>query len=214
MHWGVDAGIVFGRQRGKTRTPIQGLSIRWGFSRYEAQKMSHTIQSEDYVPGVSGWKIDTDTGAFELSSDRVTVSGVDPKALYSGKSLRESQKPFIVVDGVTYIRQEFIEDRSITKAKIGAEWSVRIGVTPTGEKYATGLGLGDAPEFLAQADRFAIHGLDASEILRYLSSKIDETSLGQRLREQIDQSALEQADKIREVIRAELKPGGLLNRSN
>ncbi len=40
MQWGVDAGMVFGRQLGKTSAPIQGLSIRWGFSRYEAQQMS------------------------------------------------------------------------------------------------------------------------------------------------------------------------------
>jgi len=27
MHWGVDTWVVFGRQRGKTRAPIQGLDI-------------------------------------------------------------------------------------------------------------------------------------------------------------------------------------------
>ena len=32
MHWGVDAGIVFGWQRGKTRVPIQGLDIVRGLS--------------------------------------------------------------------------------------------------------------------------------------------------------------------------------------
>ena len=68
VHWGVDTGIVFGWQRGKTRTPIQGLSIRWGFSRYEARKMSGAIQSSNYVPGVSGWKLDTLTGEFEINS--------------------------------------------------------------------------------------------------------------------------------------------------
>lgn len=184
-----------------------------GFSLYEAQQMSGSIQSSDYVPGVSGWQIDTDTGAFELSSDRVTVSGVDPKALYSGKSLRESQKPFIVVDGVTYIRQEFIEDDSISKATIGAKWSVRIGVTPAGEKYVAGLGWGDAPEFLVQADRFAIHSRDASEILRYIASKIDETKLGQDLKEQVDLQGSGLAGQVKTVIRKELMPGGLLHRS-
>lgn len=88
--------------------------------------MSHTIQSEDYVPGVSGWKIDTDTGAFELASGGVAVLGADPKAVYCGKSRKESQKQFIVVDGVTYIRQSFIDDGVITKALITQECSARI----------------------------------------------------------------------------------------
>jgi hypothetical protein len=112
MHWGVDTWIVFGRQRGKTRAPIQGLSIRWGFSRYEVQQMTDPqiqalaaqvqansvqidvessarviaeermdkrigsleaaiggqIQSANYVPGVSGWKLNALTGDFEIHS--------------------------------------------------------------------------------------------------------------------------------------------------
>jgi len=53
---------------GKDRAPIQGLSIRWGFSRYEAKKMSGAIQSSNYVPGVSGWKLNSLTGEFEINS--------------------------------------------------------------------------------------------------------------------------------------------------
>ncbi|KTC11323.1 hypothetical protein AO391_26495 [Pseudomonas marginalis ICMP 9505] len=84
MHLGVDAGMVFGRQLGKTSAPIQGLSTRWGFSRYEAQKMSGAIQSSNYVPGISGWKLDTDTGTFELNSCRAQGEGGTTVKVHGG----------------------------------------------------------------------------------------------------------------------------------
>ncbi|AVX90004.1 hypothetical protein PkP19E3_17580 [Pseudomonas koreensis] len=37
MQRGVDVAKVFGRQLGKTSAPIQGLSIRWGFSFLEVE---------------------------------------------------------------------------------------------------------------------------------------------------------------------------------
>ncbi|QHD05521.1 phage tail tip fiber protein [Pseudomonas sp. R76] len=175
--------------------------------------MSGSIQSSNYVPGVSGWKIDTDTGSFELASDRVTVSGVDPKAVYCGKSRKESHKPFIVVDGVIYISQASIEDASIAKAKIGNEWSVRICVTPDGEKYAAGLGLGVHPECLVQPDRFDINGLDASKILEMLAGKISKTELCRQVLANSDQLGSSFAEQVKDLLRKELMPGGLLHRS-
>jgi len=147
--------------------------------------MSHTIQSDDYVPGISGWKIDTGTGAFELASDRVTVSGGDSKALYCGKSIKESQKKFIVVDGVTYIRQSSIE-------------------TSIGQLQS---------QFVVNADRFAINGRDASEALRDIIAILGETSLGKELKLKVAQIDGSVSAAVKEVIRIELQPGGLLHRS-
>ncbi|MFJ2456438.1 DUF1983 domain-containing protein [Pseudomonas protegens] len=164
------------------------------------------MQSHDYVPGVSGWKFDPDTGAFELCSSRVTVLGVDPRATYSGKSPEEARKPFIVVDGVTYISQAFIRDSSISKTTVGDNWSVKVEDWHDGRKYFAGIGAGVELPFIVKADRFAINGRDASEILDMIAGKIRETELGVGLKGAI-------ADQVREVIRAECKPGGILYRS-
>lgn len=133
--------------------------------------MSNTIQSEDYVLGVSGWKIDTDTGAFELASDRVKISGADPKAVYCGKSLKEIQKPFIVIDGVTYINAECIKEASV-ESRLAANWSIRVQLGADGRPFAAGFGIGELEGF-----------------------------------------EFNMADQVKEVIRSELMPGGLLHRS-
>jgi hypothetical protein len=118
------------------------LGIRRGFSRYEAQQMSRTIQSNDYVPGVSGWKFGQATGTFEINGlpaersnviiegGRLVISknGTPQCVLGHLPDLRDGQeaKPFIVVDGVTYIRQSFIDDCTVTRAIIAQECSARM----------------------------------------------------------------------------------------
>jgi hypothetical protein len=177
------------------------------------------MQSENYVPGVSGWKINTDTGAFELASETVQVSGSDPKALYTGKRLKKEPKPFIVVDGVTYISQAEVERGSITKARIGDNWTVKTPLL-NGRHVATGFGVGIDSQFLVDADRFAIKepakaevGMDtgdAGKVLGRLMSKLSETTLRDAIK---DWSPAAPADQVREVIRTEMKPGGLLHRN-
>ena len=211
--------------------------------------MSGPIQSSDYVPGVSGWKLNTLTGEFEINSARphsgveaqmITVTAGEwseydlpanaieryafigaevakipaeyrDKAEFATKdfsldcdgsdvrttltydrpetpeeivSRLEKAKvagmrivraggcataivdgvvrwrfgdlsaavdiePFKVVDGVTYVSEAFVDDGSITKTKIANEWSVRVELSPTGQPYAAGfgIGIGSAGEF-------------------------------------------------------------------
>lgn len=178
--------------------------------------MSRTIQSTDYVPGVSGWKIDTDTGAFELASSGVAVLGADPKAVYCGKSRKESQKPFIVVDGVTYIRQGFIDDATVTKALITQECSARAAADAAISSRVSSIevSLGQLQsQFVVDADRFSFNDRIASEILHDIRAIIGETSLGQELKKRVAQIDGSVSAAVKEVIRAELKPGGLLHRS-
>ena len=81
--------------------------------------MSRTIQSENYVPGVSGWKFDQATGEFE-------IEGV--VRMRMGRVLLNPERkiqPFIVVDGVTYIRQSSIDDAAVTKVLITQGSSAR-----------------------------------------------------------------------------------------
>lgn len=42
------------------------------------------MQSHDYVPGVSGWKLDTDTGTFELNAGRAQGEGGTTIKIHGG----------------------------------------------------------------------------------------------------------------------------------
>lgn len=110
-------------------------------------------------------------GAFELASDRVKISGADPKAVYCGKSIKEIQKPFIVIDGVTYINAERIKEASV-ESRLAANWSIRVQLGADGRPFAAGFGIGELEGF-----------------------------------------EFNMADQVKEVIRSELRQGGLLWRS-
>ena len=110
------------------------------------------MQSHNYVPGVSGWKIDQ-SGRLELNDGNRRVIASMIMVTTAGPGLTNDQaaesitaavteeiqaraqadaasasrigtlastinpKPFIVVDGVTYISEAEVERASITKAK-------------------------------------------------------------------------------------------------
>lgn len=105
------------------------------------------MQSANYVPGVSGWKLHKN-GSLEFKS-----SG-DPCLSSVGKE--ESPKPFIVVDGVTYIRQESVDEASIQKPKLTPQWTVKLELL-NGQYVAAGIGLGIESQFLVSADKYCIN---------------------------------------------------------
>lgn len=80
-----------------------------------------------------------------------------------------------------------------------------------GKYYAAGIGL--SSQILVSADRFAINGRGASDILRDIADMISETKLGQGLKEEVDLLGSNLADQVKALIRKELMPGGLLHRS-
>ncbi|KAA0983310.1 DUF1983 domain-containing protein [Pseudomonas sp. ANT_J28] len=171
------------------------------------------MQSTDYVPGVSGWKIDPASGAFEMASDRVAVVGTDPKAIYTGRSRPKEPNPFVVIDGVTYISQAEVERASIASLNNHHMWSVKMQITQDGKYVAAGVGLDS--QFLVSAEKFAIkepgefekaRGKWADAVLEFIGNIIKDTDLGATLSSPI-------ADQVRDVIRAEIKPGGLLHRN-
>lgn len=101
-------------------------------------------------------------------------------------------------------------------------WSVKMKQDADGKFFAAGLGMGS--QFLTAADRFAIKqptaiekalaAGDVTKVLDLLAGKLSETELSSELKEQIDRIGTSLADTVRGVIRTELKPGGLLHRSN
>lgn len=81
MHRGVDVEKAFGRQLGKTSAPIQGLCIRRGFSRYEAQQMTdHQIRALVAQVQANTAKIDAESSARAIADEalasRVTAAEV------------------------------------------------------------------------------------------------------------------------------------------
>ena len=54
----------------------------------------------------------------------------------------EGPSPFVVADGKVYLRDDLVKEASIAKAKVASEWSVRVELSPTGQPYAAGFGIG------------------------------------------------------------------------
>ncbi|UZE12772.1 DUF1983 domain-containing protein [Pseudomonas sp. B21-053] len=162
------------------------------------------MQSQDFVEGVSGWR---------MSKGRIELYG-SPYPIILGKldtPEPEQPKPFVVIDGVVYISQAEVERGSIANAKISDTWSVRLAADTNGQLYAAGIDIGLGSQFLA--DRFAVNGRDASDVFREIAGQINETELGKQLQVEIDQLRSSFADKVKEVIRSEMHQGGLLWRS-
>ncbi|MGF6669141.1 hypothetical protein ABIA53_002811 [Pseudomonas monsensis] len=121
-------------------------------------------------------------------------------------------KPFVVVDGTTYLNEAFIKDGALDR-KIASNWSVKMQVNAQGQYVAAGIGLGFPSQFLVSADRFAINDRDAERMLEEFAgciSKIDLVSAMAVQAEEIKSIA----ETVREVLRKELKPGGVLHRSS
>jgi hypothetical protein len=131
------------------------------------------MQSADYVPGVSGWKIEN--GLIELNGGPhgvVRLGDIDkPEAMAS---------------------QFFVDP---------ARWAIKLRANTQGQYVAAGIGL-DLSEF----EQAKSKGADA--VLDYIGAAICNTQLGQGLKSRTN----ELSELIRQVIRQELRPGGLLHR--
>ena len=119
------------------------------------------MQSFDYRPGVSGWMIDS-KGVLVLNDGNqrviakmlmVTTAGPGQTNDQAAQAVRDAvcderkldgpktAPPFIVVDGITYIREAEVERGSIAKAKIGDNWSVKVELC-NGRYVAAGISSG------------------------------------------------------------------------
>lgn len=141
------------------------------------------MQSADYVPGVSGWKINTATGEFEVNSDAVSVSGVDPNARYCGRS------------------QAMIDQCVIDSAR----WAVKLERNGNGQYVAAGIGLG-----VSEFEKARAKGVGA--VLDFICETVGRSALASSLRDEIDAKESSLHDAVREVIRKETRPGGMLYR--
>lgn len=147
--------------------------------------------------------------SIKLEKGKLTVSyGGVTRIVISGLD-----QPFVVEGGQTYISEAFLDEGSIGTAR---EFAVTMAKNANGQYVSTGLGLGIDPTRGETKDgqtdvERAIEKGDAAEILRLLSSTITEPRLGHDLRGEIAKIATP-AETIRQVIREELRQGGMLHR--
>lgn len=150
------------------------------------------MQSANYMPGVSGWKM------FE--DGQLEVNGAVRVVLGKAAEEKPEPKPVIIVDGVTYISEAEVERAAIANQRLKQDWSIKTVLLDDRQVFA-GVGLGIDQQFLVSADKFAINGRDATETLDELASVIATTELGATLQE-----------KIKDLLREELQPSGILHR--
>ena len=181
--------------------------------------MSHTIQSSNFVPGVSGWKIDTKTGEFEMHCAALSVVGKDEAARYGGAAVTHSPKRSIVIDGVTYINEACIKEASV-EGRLPVFYTIKASILSSGEAVLVGVGPLDERESLADAIKgwhggvgSALKAGGVSAAIDKMAQVIGDTALVKELLVDIGRLNGGIADDVKEVIRAELMPGGLLHRS-
>jgi hypothetical protein len=184
------------------------------------------MQSANYVPGVSGWKLHKESGELEIEGvvrvigltgctpapdseplaplEKIAVANVTHEssarcqadervATHIGAMECNLPKPFVIVDGVTYIRQDHVDKSSVQAAKLAPEWTVKLKLVD-GQYVAAGIGLGIASQFLVSANQFAIkepNGFEAARekgtdaVADFLADKILDTKLGEDLKAKI-----------------------------
>ena len=142
------------------------------------------MQSANYVPGVSGWKINIRTGEFEMADGVHVVEGRDPNLHLSMRlpMLTEAPeaKPFLVSS-----------DR----------FAVKVEKNGNGDVVCAGIGQG-----LSEFEKAEAKG--AGAVLDYICAAICDTQLGQELKSRTN----ELSESVRQILRQELRPGGLLHR--
>ncbi|MDM9601338.1 hypothetical protein QTN23_17615 [Pseudomonas shirazica] len=111
------------------------------------------MQSADYVPGVSGWKIDH--GLIEMNGGPhgpIRIGNLDePEQKPSEEQLaafcltrHDLAVQFLVVDGITYINEAFVRAAAFEIS----DPKIKVTVTAGGNSVAAGLGMGLSQERL------------------------------------------------------------------
>ncbi|MBX7274603.1 hypothetical protein K2E96_02005 [Pseudomonas sp. ERGC3:05] len=142
---------------------------------------------------VAGTRVSIKNGLLTITHDgvvRIKLGNLDQPE-------QPQPQPFLVDGDRFCISKALIDDGSITNAKITEK--SRVSCMCGGGYTGDGPKPGDAPK-----------AGGASAMLARLTSKIEETKLGQDLKDQVEKLTAAQADQVKEIIRAELRQGGLL----
>ncbi|WP_236639991.1 DUF1983 domain-containing protein [Pseudomonas canadensis] len=165
---------------------------------------------------VAGTRIGIKDGLMTVTHDgvvRIKLGNLDQT---------EQPQPFKVDGDQVFISQAAIQD-SIVKSPWPAAWGARMQLGENGKYYAAGIGL--PSQILVSADLFAMKpSATEAELIDALSGAIGITQLCKSLKAEVDKMKLDRlaeqgqvdaerllnAEKVKDVIRAELRQGGLL----
>jgi len=128
------------------------------------------MQSHNYVPGVSGWKLHHD-GHIELNDSP------QGSVRIGSRSSLDQEQPFVVEDRQLKLSRAQIDDAVAECAKFVdvSRFQIKLSLSQSGDAYVTGVG-------------------------------IDPNSVASERAEELDH-------RIRAVLEAELRPGGILRRA-
>lgn len=118
----------------------------------------------------AGTQIKIEGGVTTIAQDgviRVRIGNLAAPEPEHGP-VEQPAKPFVVVDGTTYLSEAFIKD-GIVDGKIATNWQVKLELHK-GRYVAACIGLGLSSQFLVSADRFAIK--DSSEFEQALDRRL------------------------------------------
>ena len=187
---------------------------------YVRQETQEEAKARQEKAKVSGTRIVSSGGCATIICDGVV------RARFGNLDQPEPEqaKPFKVDGDKVYISEAAIQD-GIIKSPWPMAWGVRMQLRQDGKYYAAGLGLGMPSQILVSVDRFAIKpSAGEAEMIDALSGVIGITQLCKSMKAEVDKMKLDRlaeqgqvdaerllnAEKVKDVIRAELRQGGLL----
>lgn len=182
---------------------------------YKRLETGEEVAARQQKAKVVGSRLTIKDGLFTIYRDGVPVIRI------GDLSKAEPAQPFVLVDDQVFVSQALIEEASITKGRISDNLSVKMELC-NGRYVVAGTGIGFAySDASASAETYlttritslgthiASQGQAITALNNPYASKINETELGKDLASEINKFP----DLVRETIRKELRPGGLLYRS-
>lgn len=175
------------------------------------------MQSKNYIPGVSGWKMHKD--------GRLEIEGVVRVAVTPSADEKPQHLPFIVVDGVTYISAAEVERGTIAKLKVNVELrdgkyvstGFNIGVdnleaAQAPEPKSVEAALNELAEKLTQTEFLSQFTVQARA---FEDAQAERTASDYAIAARIGavEARLNDPAHLKEVIRQALEPGGLIHKA-
>ena len=181
---------------------------------YQRRETAEEVKARQEKAKSGGTRIDLVGGVLSISHDGVL------RAQIGDLEKDEHPAPFVVVDGVTYINEASVEGRVAAQSCATAQ--LVNAVLKDGRLVVAGINLGrsECQESLADAIKgwhgrigSALEAGGVSAAIDKMAQVVADTELGKDLLMDIGRLNSGIADQVKEIIRTELMPGGLLHRS-
>lgn len=195
------AGTRITQKGGLTTISIDGVT------RFRCGDLTKDEQPQPFV--VSDGQVFVDQALIDDGSITKTEVGDSESPKPRHGFYFPIQGVFVDADGRVCVKRDDAASDGGVDSNLVANWSLKMQVSASGHYVVAGIGMGLPSQYLVSADSFAINDRSSSDILRDIAGMIGETKLGQDLKEQGSSLACQ----VKELLRKELMPGGLLHRS-